>query len=366
MATEKKALPEQTPPPSAQDKAASTESPKDDGGVKLQKELGLLEGVAMIVGIVIGSGIFVSPKGVILYAGSVGMSLAVWAACGLIAMIGALCFAELGTMIPRAGHVLLPARGLRRRAGLPLHVGDDRDQELCRSGHRRPHLRQLPPAAFVPRLRGRVRRRHQTHRCVLICFLSWINCVNVRWVAKVQNVFMVTKLLALVMIIVAGLYHLASGHVENFRAPMEGTKWQAAAIATAFYQSLFSYSGWENLYYVVEELKNPNKNLPLAIIISTGLVTAVYTLTNVAYLAVLTPSEMLAADAVAMSFASRALSTLAWTMPLFVMCSTFGSMNGVVFTQSRLIFVGARRALPEAFLARARTTQQCTARESSS
>ncbi|ROT84113.1 putative Y+L amino acid transporter 2 [Penaeus vannamei] len=96
MATEKKALPEQTPPPSAQDKAASTESPKDDGGVKLQKELGLLEGVAMIVGIVIGSGIFVSPKGVILYAGSVGMSLAVWAACGLIAMIGALCFAELG------------------------------------------------------------------------------------------------------------------------------------------------------------------------------------------------------------------------------------------------------------------------------
>lgn len=75
-------------------------------------------------------------------------------------------------------------------------------------------------------------------------FLSWINCVNVRWVAKVQNVFMVTKLLALVMIIVAGVYHLASGHVGNFRAPLEGTKWQAAAIATAFYQSLFSYAGW--------------------------------------------------------------------------------------------------------------------------
>lgn len=94
MTTEKKALPEGASP--AQDKAASTESPKDDGGVKLQKELGLLEGVAMIVGIVIGSGIFVSPKGVILYAGSVGMSLAVWAACGLVAMVGALCFAELG------------------------------------------------------------------------------------------------------------------------------------------------------------------------------------------------------------------------------------------------------------------------------
>ncbi|XP_047472667.1 Y+L amino acid transporter 2-like [Penaeus chinensis] len=351
MTTEKKALPERTPPPSAQDKAASTESPKDNGGVKLQKELGLLEGVAMIVGIVIGSGIFVSPKGVILYAGSVGMSLAVWAACGLVAMIGALCFAELGTMIPESGGMycyLHEAFGavpaflymwvttvIRNSAGaaiVALTFANYLLQPLF------PDCEAVSDAAT------------RLIAAALICFLSWINCVNVRWVAKVQNVFMVTKLLALVMIIVAGLYHLASGHVENFRAPLEGTKWQAAAIATAFYQSLFSYSGWENLYYVVEELKNPNKNLPLAIIISTGLVTAVYTLTNVAYLAVLTPSEMLAADAVAMTFASRALSMLAWTMPLFVMCSTFGSMNGVVFTQSRLIFVGARKGhFPEAF-----------------
>lgn len=76
---------------------APASSPKEDGAsVRLKKELGLLEGITMIMGIVIGSGIFVSPKGVISYVGSVGMSLGVWAACGLLSMLGAICFAELG------------------------------------------------------------------------------------------------------------------------------------------------------------------------------------------------------------------------------------------------------------------------------
>lgn len=69
---------------------------KEKESVRLKKELGLFEGVTMIMGIVIGSGIFVAPKGVITYVGSVGMSLAVWAVSGLLTMLGALCFAELG------------------------------------------------------------------------------------------------------------------------------------------------------------------------------------------------------------------------------------------------------------------------------
>lgn len=79
----------------------------DAGGggerVKMKKELGLMEGVAIILGIIFGSGIFVSPKGILQEVGSVGTSLVIWVTCGLLSMIGALCYAELGTAIPKSG-----------------------------------------------------------------------------------------------------------------------------------------------------------------------------------------------------------------------------------------------------------------------
>lgn len=86
------------PKPGFYDAEQTKQLAKDDssGGVQLKKELGLLDGVAIIVGVIIGAGIFVSPKGVLLHSGSIGQAIIVWILSGILSMVGALCYAELG------------------------------------------------------------------------------------------------------------------------------------------------------------------------------------------------------------------------------------------------------------------------------
>ena len=183
--------------------------------------------------------------------------------------------------------------------------------------------------------------------CMLL--LTFINCYSVKLATRVQDVFTIGKISALIIIIITGLVFLFTGHTGNFDGFWEDTQTNPIPLSMAFYYGLFAYSGWNYLNFVMEEIIEPEKNLGKAISVSLTLVTVVYVMTNVAYFAVVSKSAMLASIAVGVTFANRAYGAFAFIVPVFVACSTFGTVNGILFTSARLFYAGAREGhMPEA------------------
>ncbi|NP_001079655.1 uncharacterized protein LOC379342 [Xenopus laevis] len=335
---------EKIPEEKGQDSGSGSGS-GEDGGVALKKEIGLVSACGIIVGNIIGSGIFVSPKGVMENAGSVGMALIVWIVTGVITAVGALCYAELGVTIPKSGgdysYVKDIFGGLAGflRLWIAVLVIYPTNQAVIALTFSNYVLQPLFPTCFAPESGLRLLA------AVCLLLLTWVNCASVRWATRVQDIFTAGKLLALGLIIIMGIVQICKGEYfwlepknafENFQEPDIGL------IALAFLQGSFAYGGWNFLNYVTEELVNPYKNLPRAIFISIPLVTFVYVFANIAYVTAMSPQELLASNAVAVTFGEKLLGVMAWIMPISVALSTFGGVNGSLFTSSRLFFAGAR------------------------
>ncbi|KAG7468298.1 hypothetical protein MATL_G00141550 [Megalops atlanticus] len=308
----------------------------------LQKDVGLISGICLIVGTMIGSGIFISPKAVLASTGAVGPCLCVWAACGVLSTLGALCYAELGTMITKSGGeypylmeaygsvmaylyswttimVLKPssfaiiALSFAEYAATPFYPG-------C-----------TPPVVVMKCLAA-----------ASILLIVLVNCVSVKLASYVQNFFTAAKLFIIIVIVVAGIVMVAQGNTQNLTNTFEGASTSFGAIGLAFYNGLWAYDGWNQLNFITEELKDPYRNLPLAIIIGIPLVSVCYVLVNIAYFSVMTPTEVLQSPAVAVTFGDRVLYPMSWLVPLFVVFSTFGAANGSCFTAGRLTYVAGR------------------------
>uniref|UniRef100_A0A8C6UDR9 Solute carrier family 7 member 8a n=1 Tax=Neogobius melanostomus TaxID=47308 RepID=A0A8C6UDR9_9GOBI len=295
------------------------------GGVALKKEIGLVSACGIIVGNIIGSGIFVSPKGVLENASSVGVALFVWIITGVITAIGALCYAELGVTIPKSGGDYSYVKDIF--GGL--------------AGFLRLWIAVLPlfPTCFPPENGLRLLA------AVCLLLLTWVNCSSVRWATRVQDIFTAGKLLALALIIIMGLVQVCKGEyywLEPANAFEPFQDYDVGLIALSFLQGSFAYGGWNFLNYVTEELVDPYVNLPRAIFISIPLVTFVYVFANIAYVTAMSPQELLASNAVAVTFGEKLLGVMSWIMPISVALSTFGGVNGSLFTSSRLFFAGAR------------------------
>ncbi|XP_074651288.1 large neutral amino acids transporter small subunit 1-like [Tubulanus polymorphus] len=314
----------------------------------MQRNLTLLHGVAIITGIIIGSGIFVTPVGVLQRSGSVGLSLIIWTLSGVASILSALCFAELGTTISRSGgEYVYIMEGLGRIPAftsllLNLIIISPTPVSVSSLTLGTYILRPLYDTCDPPNLAIKLLGAS------VFLLLTAVNCRNVKWAAQVQVVFTACKLIALFGIIIIGLVWIGLGKTHNLKQPFEGSDYRAGSLAMAFYSGYWAFGGWHYLNFLVDELKDPQKNLPRAIIISISLVTVVYIMANVAYMTVLSTDEMLQSPAVAVSFAEHTLGPMSWVMPLFVAASIIGAMNGGTLAFSRVFFIGGEEGqLPE-------------------
>ncbi|CBY24423.1 unnamed protein product [Oikopleura dioica] len=322
------------------------------GGVKLQRNLTVWGGIALVVGTMIGSGIFVSPTGILKESGSVGSSLIIWVITGAISTLCALCYIELGLLVDATGaeySYCNDAYGsligflvgwtliiMAKPAGLAVMVTAFAD---------------YTSAPFYPGCDAPEVLKKFLSICAIM-FIMIVNGLSVKASERMQIIFTVVKLVLISAIIIGGFAEIAKGNTENFENAFEGTNPSISAWETvAIYNGMWSYDGWNQLNFVSQELINPERNFPLVIIGGIPLVTLLYLLVNVSYFTVMSPSELLQSPAVATTFGAKVFGSFAWIVPVGVACSTFGSSNGEAFTSARLVYAAGGNGHFPRFLA---------------
>ncbi|XP_038053071.1 b(0,+)-type amino acid transporter 1-like isoform X2 [Patiria miniata] len=316
-----------------------------DERVHLRRELGLIKAISIVMGSIIGSGIFISPQGVLRGTQSVGLSLIIWLVCGLVSLAGALCFAELSIVTGKSGSQYIylkeaygdiPAFLYSWTSSLLMRPGGQAMVTLALGTYMAEFL--VPGDCPVPDILIKL------FAVLVITFTGFVNAVSVKWTTHLHVVFTVSKVIALLIIVAVGVWMMIQGHTTHISPSVSfhGSNTKVLTLTAAFYQGLYPYDGWGSLNTVYEEVKNPKRNVPLAALIGIPVTIGIYILVNVSYLTVLTPDELIASDAVAVAFAERSLGVMSWVIPLGICISIFGASMGSVLSDARLPYVTSR------------------------
>eukprot|EP00057_Strongylocentrotus_purpuratus_P006727 XP_011661201.1 PREDICTED: cystine/glutamate transporter [Strongylocentrotus purpuratus] len=275
-----------------------------------------------------------------------------WTFCGLISMVGALCYVELITSYTKSGGEFTfildafgPVPAFLRMWTLLFLIGPSSNAVQALT------VANYLTVPFFGCDEVSVPRNAVVLIAICVLFLTFfINCISVKWTARLQVFYTVAKIVGLIILIVTGLVFILKGNVSNLRNTFEGAEISITKFPLAVYSGIFAYSGWDYISSMTEEVKQPEKTIPRSVVISMSTVIVIYLLANIGYFSLLTPQEVLSSDAVAADFGTKALGDWSWLIWLFVALSAAGNLNGAVFGRTRTFFVAAREGLLPEFL----------------
>lgn len=335
----------------------------------LRRELGLFSTTLLVVGGIIGSGIFFTPSQVARALPQGEWILAVWVAGGVVALAGALTYAELGAMMPDAGGGYVYIR--EAFGGLPaflygwmlltvIATAAVAAVAMGFAGYVSELVNVRPLGALLAPLGVAEDRAGQLAvAAVTICLLSLTNYLGIRPTAVVQNTLTIAKVTALVGLIVGGLVRWTSiaspDAVAIGAAPagpdLAGTQGSLlTGLAVAFPAVLFTIGGWQQMNMVAGEVRAPERTIPRALLLGIAIVIVVYLGANAVYLHALGPAGLAASNAVAGDAATRIAGPAGGAViRIAAMLSILGLINVIILATPRIFFMMARDGVfPEA------------------
>ena len=332
-----------------------------------RRDLTLTHATSLVVGITIGTGVFLKSAAMAQAVGTPALVLGAWVVAGIVALLGALCFSELGAMLPDAGGEYVYLRAAFGEvpgflyacnsfllggasiaaygAAVAIFISDIHafDHQWVS------HTFDLFGTAFTWQFGTR-----QLLAVGVIAVFAAINCAGVMLGGRVQTILTVAKVVAILGIILGVFLFSGTHDAANLATEPHTATGGFSGFGAALFAALWAYSGWQYLPMAASEVREPQRNLPRAILGGTLLVLLIYLLVNGAYLYALPFWQVASSNSTAYpdapSVAARAVGTFlgsraASVASLIFLISTVGSLNGTILTRARVSYASARDGL---------------------
>ncbi|CAO2579971.1 Solute carrier family 7 member 13 [Lemmus lemmus] len=313
--------------------------------MQLLRVVGFIHGNMLLLSATIGAGIFVTPKGVLIYSSlNIPVFLSIWALGGLLSMMNALCLAELATIFPVSGasyYFLKKTLGssaafLSLWIKLFVHLLGIGAQSLLMGSYLIQPFYSGCPAPELPK------------KCLALAALWSFGILSGRQMKTVvhfQTISSMMKIAILCVISLTGIVLLVIGKNENvsrFENVLDAELPDASQIVEAFLQVYYSYLGSSLLINIAGEIKSPTNTIPKSLMSGLSIVILMYLLTNISYLAVLTPQEIISSDSVAVTWMNRVFPSTQWAISLGISASLVNSISCGILSASRIFYCASQ------------------------